>query len=328
MEYRFFDYESFIAKQNEKRALKRTALSVGLSIIIYFVSSFAMSIGLAYPTSYLLERVTTVEAYDVVYEIYIMLSYLLPMVLAILPIAILTQIPLRVAIPMRRVPARVTVPSVMFILGCSVIGVLITSVLLTFFQSAGLGYNVEMPPVPQTDIGIVLYLITMSILPAIFEELLFRGYIMQSLRRFGDWFAVIVSSVVFALFHGNFAQLPNAFIMGLAIGLVAVRTGSLIPGMILHFVNNLLASLLDIFVTSSVDEITAAIINLGYIGLYFLIGIIGLVILLSTQPGFFSLKKSDSPLTKGERTKAFVLQPVALTGMLLMFAFCFTYFVL
>ena len=328
MEYKFFDYESFIIKQNEKRALKRTALAVGLSIIIYFVASFCSGYLLGYPASYLLEQVTTVEMYDVVYEVYTMVCYLLPMVLAIIPIAVLTKIPARVAIPMRRVPARVTIPSVMFTLGCSVIGVLITSILMTVFQSAGLGYNVEMPPVPQTNVGIVMYLITISVLPAIFEELLFRGYMLQSLRRFGDWFAVIISATVFALFHGNFAQLPNAFIIGLALGFIAVRTGSLIPGMILHFINNFVASALDIFVLSDVNEITEAIISLAYIGVYFLFGIIGFVTLVSTQPGFFSLRKSDSPLTKGELAKTFLLQPVALTGMLLMFAFCFTYFVL
>ena len=263
MEYNFFDYESFIIKQNEKRALKRTALAIGLSAIIYFVTSFFSGVVIGLPASYLLQQATTIEMYDVVYEAYTMLCYLLPMVLAIIPIAVLTKIPSRVALPMRRVPARVTIPSVMLILGCSVIGLFITSILLTIFQSTGLGYDVQMPPVPQTDIGIVMYLITVSVLPAIFEEILCRGYILQSLRRFGDWFAVLISALVFALFHANFAQLPNAFIMGITVGFIAVRTGSLIPGMILHFVNNFVVSMLDVFVISKANDVTAALINLG-----------------------------------------------------------------
>lgn len=326
MEYRFFDYESFILKQNEKRALKRTALSVGLSILVYFVSSFLMGLILFLPTNYLLGTVTTVEMYDVVYEGYTALCYLVPMVLAILPIAILTRIPFRVAVPMRRVPARVTIPSIMMILGCSIMGIIITSVLLTLFQSAGLGYDVPMPEVPQTTVGIVMYFITLSVLPAIFEELLFRGFMLQSLRRFGDWFAIIISSLIFALFHGNFTQLPNAFIMGIAIAFVTVRTGSMIPGMILHFINNFVASAISVFLVANVTETVEIIVNLIYIGSYFLLGILGLVIIISTQPSFFNLKKPDSPLTRGERTKAFFLQPVALVGMLLMFGYCFVFF--
>ena len=190
MEHRFFDYESFIMKQTEKRALKRTALAIGLSIIIYFVSSFVVTLALEFPLVLLVGMVETLDMYELVYQSYLALCYLIPIILAIIPIATLTRIPMRVAIPMRRVPARVTIPSVMMMLGCSIIGVLIASVLLGFFQSAGFDYNLPILENPTTIPGIVVNLITASVLPAIFEEILFRGYVMQSLRRFGDWFAV------------------------------------------------------------------------------------------------------------------------------------------
>ena len=249
------------------------------------------------------------------------------MVLPLIPMALIVKIPLRVAIPMRRVPARVAIPGVMAAFGVSVAGIIIASVLLTFFQSMGLSYDVSMPPIPNTEIGRVMYLVILSVLPAIFEEILFRGYILQSLRRFGDFYAVLISALIFALFHGNFTQLPNAFVMGVAMAFLAVRTGSLIPVMILHFINNFAATALDVYVLQNANELVEVLVSLGYIAAYFIVGIIGIVILLTTQNGFFTLKKSDSPLTVGERVKAFFLQPVSLVGMLLMFALCFTYFV-
>lgn len=315
--------------ERERKALKRTALAIGLSVIIFFVSSYLAGYALATPTYYILESVPTVELYDVVYELYTALIYALPLLLAIIPIPLLTRIPLKVALPMRKPQARIAVPGVMTALGSSVIGITIAGVLLTLFQTAGLGYDVPTPPVPETGIGVAMYLFTLSVLPAILEEILFRGFILQSLRRFGDLFAVMISALIFALVHGNFAQLPNAFIMGVTIAFLAVKIGSLIPGMILHFINNFGASVLDVFLISKTEnEVLASVYSLGYMGLYFFVGVIGVIILLVRDDKFFTLVEYKSPLTVGQRTKAFFLQPVALTGIVLMLVLCCTFFVL
>ena len=89
------------------------------------------------------------------------------------------------------------------------------------------------------------HFISTAILPAIVEELVFRGAIMQSLRRFGDTFALLVSSLLFGLVHGNLVQAPMAFITGLAIGYFVLRTGSLRTGTLVHLINNALATVLS-----------------------------------------------------------------------------------
>ena len=106
MENNFFDYESYMIAERERTALKRTALAIGLSVIIFFVSSYLAGYALATPTYYILESVPTVELYDVVYELYTALIYALPLLLAIIPIPLLTRIPLKVALPMRKPQAR------------------------------------------------------------------------------------------------------------------------------------------------------------------------------------------------------------------------------
>ncbi len=324
----YFDYEALAVKYREKKALKRTALAIGLSIVVFFASSFIFGAFLSIIGEYLMTLAKTVEVRDVIYEAYIGLSYLLPMVMAFVPIIVLVRIPLKVALPFKRTPIAVAAPSVFASLGCSTIGVFIASVLLAFFQNSGFEYNVPQPENPETVVGKLMYVFIIGVLPAIFEEFLFRGYMLQSLRRFGDVFAIIVSSLIFALFHGNFAQLPNAFIMGIAFAFIAVRTGSLATGMVIHFINNSVITLLDMFLFSNLDELTTGMATLVYLAVYFIFGVIGFIVLLTKFPKFFQIRKSNSPLTAGEKAKAFFLQPVSLIGIVIMFGFCFTYFLL
>lgn len=78
------------------------------------------------------------------------------------------------------------------------------------------------------------------------EELVFRGAILRSLLGyFGKhWYAIAVSALLFALVHGNLAQMPHAFIIGLLLGWMYYRTGSILPGVALHWVNNTVAFVL------------------------------------------------------------------------------------
>lgn len=88
-------------------------------------------------------------------------------------------------------------------------------------------------------------LVTLAIVPAIAEEWFFRGFLLSSLRsRLAAWLAVLVSGLLFGAFHvivqdGLFFErmVPTAF-LGLILGVVCVRTGSLWPGMLLHVMHN------------------------------------------------------------------------------------------
>ena len=57
------------------------------------------------------------------------------------------------------------------------------------------------------------------------EELLFRGYILRTLRPYGKRFAIFASAVLFGLFHGNLVQTPYAILVGLLLGYVTVEYG-------------------------------------------------------------------------------------------------------
>lgn len=101
----------------------------------------------------------------------------------------------------------------------------------------------------NTVSGIAFSLLQTALVPAFIEEFVIRGVVMQSLRRYGDAFAIVTSAAVFALMHGNMIQIPFAFIAGMALGYIVIRTGTMWTGIIIHFLNNALAvtslSLLD-----------------------------------------------------------------------------------
>ncbi|QDT05830.1 ABC-2 family transporter protein [Rubripirellula lacrimiformis] len=90
-----------------------------------------------------------------------------------------------------------------------------------------------------------LLLATLAATPAIIEELCFRGFLFSSLRKvLSPWKTILLTSLLFGLFHvltGN-ALLIERFIpstlLGLVLGWIAYRSGSVLPGMAMHFVHN------------------------------------------------------------------------------------------
>ncbi len=85
--------------------------------------------------------------------------------------------------------------------------------------------------------GVVTLIFTAFVAP-IFEEMIYRHLLLRSLKPIGDTPAIIISALVFGLAHGNFDQFAYAFLSGIIFGLMAVRYDTIIPGMVLHLINN------------------------------------------------------------------------------------------
>jgi sodium transport system permease protein len=84
-----------------------------------------------------------------------------------------------------------------------------------------------------------MYLVVFVLLPAVCEELAFRGFILSGLRRrFPVWTAILISSLLFAVYHLNAFQALPTFILGVVLGVLTVRSGSIFPGMLFHLLYN------------------------------------------------------------------------------------------
>jgi len=89
--------------------------------------------------------------------------------------------------------------------------------------------------------GAPLYqlLFVLALLPAVCEELAFRGFILSGLRHLGTkWRAILISSLFFGLTHGMLQQSVMAGLFGMVIGYLAIQTGSLFPCIAFHAVHN------------------------------------------------------------------------------------------
>ena len=95
--------------------------------------------------------------------------------------------------------------------------------------------------------GGIYGLVVGGILVPIAEEIGFRGVLTGGLLRMRckPWVAIIVSALVFSFFHGTYLQLLGTTVFGIITGWLYWRSKSLIPGMIIHMVNNSTVSVLE-----------------------------------------------------------------------------------
>lgn len=84
----------------------------------------------------------------------------------------------------------------------------------------------------------LIQLTTVAILPAICEEFLHRGVLLNGLKEIGIKKAILISSLMFGLLHFNINQFFYATILGMLMALVSVVSKSIYPAMIIHFINN------------------------------------------------------------------------------------------
>ena len=135
----------------------------------------------------------------------------------------------------------------MFLIGISVCAFanIALSVAGNLFQQFGIDYNVNYGENPKGFFGFLLSFIATAITPALVEEFACRGIVLGALRKYGDGFAIIVSSILFGLMHGNFVQIPFAFLVGVICGYIVVKTGSIWIAVAVHAFNNSASVILD-----------------------------------------------------------------------------------
>ena len=87
-----------------------------------------------------------------------------------------------------------------------------------------------------------IFLLYVCVVGPVFEELLFRGVILQTLKRYNAFFAIIASSLIFGLFHLYLEQGTHAFVLGIVLAYIAIKTDSLMVPILLHTIHNTLTT--------------------------------------------------------------------------------------
>lgn len=276
----------------EKLALKRYAAGLSAAVFSYMALSYVLPFFFAsfFRLSFIANPLSGSSAAQSIYYIISSLVFVLALGLPFCLYAFIIRIPKEVACPITKRPdPAFVIPAICLGLGLSVIGRFFILLLAMVFPTIGLEPAVSDPILPDSPIAFIFCAIHLALLPALLEEFVLRGIVMQSLRRFGDGFALMVSSVLFMLLHQNIIQYPNALIMGFFIGYCVLYTGSIWVGIAIHFANNLSVLLLLIAEKYIGVSQTASLVCYG---LFLVAALVGLAFLVRQHPRLFHIPRS------------------------------------
>ena len=95
--------------------------------------------------------------------------------------------------------------------------------------------NVEQSIMARDPVAMALYGLLLSVCTPVWEEIVFRGFLLPSLTKYMPvWCSILVSSLAFALAHFNIQRMLPLVFLGMVMGVIFVRSRNLLPSMLLH----------------------------------------------------------------------------------------------
>lgn len=213
----------------------------------------------------------------------------------------------------------------------------LTGSFITFFIGILKGSSVNNVVYDVTDsVSLWFNALVMVIVAPVFEEYIFRKLLVDRLVQFGEGAAVLMSALMFGLFHGNLNQFIYAFTLGLFLAFIYVKTRSIKYTVVLHMLVNLLGGVVSTWIMRSVGFVEAGeklmsvppntteqlmtlvqllpmfMIMGTYVILLLAMVIIG-VVMLCVFRRKFRFAQGESPLPRGKRFSSMFLN----VGMLL-----------
>lgn len=171
---------------------------------------------------------------------------------------------------------------------------------LTGLIASVFGANISSDAVSALGLSenLLLGIFTVAIVPAVFEELFFRGAVMSSLQDKGVAYAVIVSSALFTLTHGADPYFLSTFFAGCMFSVIVLLTGSIFAAMSVHFLNNIISYILSVY-SERLAQVDLDLYMLYAIILILLLSVYGI---LSTAVRKYkrTLKRERNILNEGE----------------------------
>lgn len=308
----YYDPASFQMMQEEKRGLKRTMNALCWILLV----AMLMMYGLVFVCRYYLSAIgytpvdTQSDFAGFTPELYyLMMSATYMVALAVPPLIYfrVRRIPLGEALPFERAGFVKTAACVLFGAFVCMLANIPANLVAEIQEFFGFQSNLEMPLTDDLSV-LILYGITVAVIPPIVEELLFRGMVLHGLRKYGDGFAVVVSAILFGLYHGNFVQMVFAFFAGLVMALVVVKTGSLWTSILIHFMNNSISLTLEMIQRFAGDQ-AANTANFIIWGMIVVLGVLSLIYLIVKDPHFFRTERRNPVFPLGARIRAAFANP-------------------
>ena len=292
-----------IKKLDEKKSLRKKANTIGLALLLVSAFSVVLSFILSFAEILLIKItgksgvLTTPAASEVINVIFSLAVF------GLLFTIVFKFAGFRISdlMSFKKTEKGLALPLFFFGISFCAFANMASSVLDSVFQNFGIDYAVPQRELPKGVFGFLLFFIATAVVPALIEEFALRGIVLGVLRKYGDSFALIATSICFGIMHSNFEQIPFAFVVGLFLGFSVIKTGSLRVAIAVHFYNNLIS----VIVNYLSEYLPENVINIGYALLLLLTLTIGIFMLWKTDKDFFQIEKGESVLTEKEKNKTF-----------------------
>ena len=177
--------------------------------------------------------------------------------------------------------------------------------------------------------------LVMVIAAPIAEEYIFRKLLIDRVVKYGEGLAILLSGILFGLFHGNLNQFAYAFVLGCFYGFIYVRTRNVIHTILMHMLTNFMGSILGMYIMEktgyleyasalslastqeeimnlTMSNISGIAIFMSYAMLLFILVIAGVILLILKRKKFY-VNHTSEELQKGQRFSTVALN----AGMLL-----------
>ncbi|MCD7796396.1 MAG: CPBP family intramembrane metalloprotease [Clostridiales bacterium] len=287
----------------EKKELRKLSTWLGIAIILYLVIQTVVSLVLTSTNLYDTYCNSAIFQYAFNIIFVSVLSVAVPFGIAALVNKKKYTHPI---IPSKPIKASHCFAWVCFGMGCCIIANYVVSFIQVILSSL---FNVTLSQseslAPDSIFACILDVIGIAIIPALCEEFAMRCCSLQLLRKYGTGFAVFAVSVVFGLLHGNVIQFLFAFLIGMVLGFITVKTESIVPAILIHMFNNGMSVVSDV-TTYALGEDAASNSTVIMFLFWIIAGIIAGIYLFFKKQLSFKFDKNTSVLSFWQKLASFL----------------------
>ncbi len=332
----------------EKKLINKEIRKVSNSSFLLILLFVVIVKALAYGLKFAVEGLSNIGIY-VSNDIYYFIGYALQFVVAI-PLILLIFYKTRGKKTGLRLKTSFQKPkkSLWWIIKWSVISMsaayitsFFSNIIFTIIQAV---FNLKLHPVNivvgDSPLSIITVILATMVYAPIFEELLCRATIYRNNEILGQWFAIVISGLLFGLLHMNYTQIPFAMVVGGFFAFMYAKTRSIIPAIIVHFAINSLATIMQLcysaigITTSNVNTLSNAEMtkmmmkNIPAMMIIFALimvilsviiaGIVFFIIEVAKNRKQLKLMKGIYPVSAGKKIAVYFTSPIALVTIAVM----------
>ena len=310
----------------ERTEIRKTALKLGLSFclleIIPYVLSYALRYGLIF-SGYTVREIQTFISNPSVSAVFQIVATIISFILPFVLVFKIGKYRISDLVSLEKPKEKTFLPFFLIGIGSCILSNIVTNIAGSIFESTGVEYEVNLGNDPQGFFGIMLTILSTVVTAALIEEFICRGIVLGALRKFGDGFAIVMSALLFGLMHRNFVQIPFAFLIGLVLGFIVIKSGSLWPAIAVHAFNNAISVF---FTYLPFSENLQNFVYIILMTLILLCGIIGLY-LIADRVYLFKIENSGTKNTFLQKTAAFFTSIPIIVFCVYCVLFSFKFFV-